>query len=213
MWCVACSVAAVRTSCHAELRWAKQQILPDEPEAAEVRIHISAMWISIPLLHTWSLSQNMSKTGLFLQSGNFHGTAHYISLVGTRSWNMFAWNVFQTIVICYCCTTFAWLLLSSSVFVDWYADLLPLLTLLCKTIPCHYLHIAPCKYEPYPRRSQTYISFVDMFCPKGISDLYIHYSMSYVGMLKIWTPRKKCLFSSVRCDYNLGRRPIKNCPI
>lgn len=63
---------------------------------------------------------------------------------------MFAWNVFQTIVICYCCTTFAWLLLSSSVFVDWYADLLPLLTLLCKTIPCHYLHIAPCKYEPYP---------------------------------------------------------------
>lgn len=30
------------------------------------------------------------------------------------------------------------------------ADLLPLLTLLCKTIPCHYLHIAPCKYEPYP---------------------------------------------------------------
>lgn len=104
-------------------------------------------------------------------------------------------SLFQTIVILYCCTTVAWLLLSSSVFVDWYADLLPLLTLLCKTIPCHYLHIAPCKYEPYPRRSQTYISFVDMFCPKGISDLYIHYSISYVGMLKDMNPKERSVCS------------------
>lgn len=39
------------------------------------------------------------------------------------------------------------------------------------------------------------MNHIHMFCPKGISDLYIHYSISYVGMLKDMNPKERSVCS------------------